>query len=353
MTDEAVRHRVTKCVSWLERLLSASLSEITGRTAVERWRVKIVDGTVLCCPGAVGTDYRMHLCFEAIGQRGCAVRLSDAREAERFTHFEFAAGELVLGDRVYATAKQIAAVKQQVAEVMVRFSFQQLRVFDAGGLPLEWKEALREAQTSGSLSLEAYLKDESGQFLKVYLHTHRLSPEQIQSARRRIRRQASKKGHPPRAETLLLCEWVTVLTTISETELSSQAVLQLYRVRWQIELFIKRLKSILRLGKIRARVGSPLAQVHLLGKMLCAVILEKVAAKRLGVGWTQMTGERQATWFRVWKLMREELVEDHYWDGSVARLALAIDAQGLVGEATKTPITAVATRSRAMAQRED
>ncbi len=58
-----------------------------------------------------------------------------------------------------------------------------------------------------------------------------------------------------------------------------------------------------------ARVGSQLARVHLLAKMIYALLLETVAVERLGNHWTQMTTGRRGTWFRVWKLLNDELTE--------------------------------------------
>lgn len=79
--------------------------------------------------------------------------------------------------------------------------------------------------------------------------------------------------------------------------------------RWQIEIYIKRLKSILKLGRIRAGKDSSLAKVHILAKMLFAILLEKIAEKRLGIGWTVMSGERRTTWFRIWKMLKDEFIE--------------------------------------------
>jgi IS4 transposase len=42
----------------------------------------------------------------------------------------------------------------------------------------------------------------------------------------------------------------------------------LYRVRWQAELAIKRLKSLLDIDRLRAREHSALAELYLHGKLL-------------------------------------------------------------------------------------
>lgn len=308
LSDEAVRRRWHQCEAWLESLLAETLLANAPRVALPGRRLKIVEGTVLCCPAAVGTDYRGHLCFEAIEQRCGGVKVTNSKGAESFTYFAYEPGDIVLGDRIYGKAKQIVAVQEQGAEVVVRISLQQLRLYDEAGTLIEWQEALIKARDTGQLSLEAFVKEEQGKLTKVYVQGQRLSESEIEKARRSIKKQASKKGHKTRAATLFLCEWITVLTTIAPTELSREVILELYRIRWQIELYMKRLKSILPLGALRAGAESPLAKVHILAKMLYAVWLEKLAAQRVGVNWTMMTSARRGTWFRIWKLMKDEFI---------------------------------------------
>lgn len=157
------------------------------------------------------------------------------------------------------------------------------------------KTAIRKARHAGQLTWEAFVKEANGKLTKVYLQRQRLSPSAIDKARRRIKKGAAKKGHKTYAATFLLCEWITVLTTITPTELAAEVILELYRIRWQIELYIKRLKSILQLGEIRAGRDSALAKVHILAKLLYAILLEKIGAQRVGVEWTRMTSARRGT----------------------------------------------------------
>ncbi len=311
ISDQGVHARLGKCVTWLETLLAQLLFDKSKDVSVSTHRrLKIVDATVLNCPAARGTDYRLHLCYEAISQSSCGVKLTDVKGAERFTHFEYEASDIVLGDRIYGKAKHLIKVKAQGADVVVRQSLQQLRLYTSTGEVIEWQELLIKAQRAGRLLWEAYVRDEAGNQMKVFIVGQRFSEAEIEYARRQIKRSAYDKGHKTRAATLLACEWLTVLTTIAPTELNAELVLQLYRVRWQIELSFKRLKTILRLGQIRAGRGSKLAQVHLLAKMIYALLLETIAVERLGSQWTRMTTTtRRGTWFRVWQMLRDEFTE--------------------------------------------
>jgi hypothetical protein len=304
ISDQGVHARLANCGAWLETLLAQLLCQKATQISVQTGRsLKIVDATILTCPAARGTDYRLHLCYEPLKQASCGVKLTDVKGAERFTHFAYEPLDIVLGDRIYGKAKHIIKVKEQGADVLVRQSLQQLRLYTEMGQVIEWQELLIKAQAVGRLLLEAYIRDAEGGQAKVYVICQRLSAAEIESARRQVKRSASDKGHKTRAATLLACEWLTVLTTIGPEEMSAEMILQMYRVRWQIELYIKRLKSILKLGQLRASRGSELARVHLLAKMIYALLVETISVERFGNHWTQMTRKRRGTWFRVWRMI--------------------------------------------------
>src|SRR5262249_48219705 len=85
-----------------------------------------------------------------------------------------------------------------------------------------------------------------------------------------------------------------------------------------IELLFKRYKSLLDLDRLRARAGSLLGQVWLHGKMLYACLIEQRAQRRCGPDWTRLDSERRGSWWRVWRLVRDELTPlitlSQWWD---------------------------------------
>ena len=69
-------------------------------------------------------------------------------------------------------------------------------------------------------------------------------PESVAQRRRaQVRRKAGKSGHRLSAERLALCAWTVVATNLSVDQASSEEVLILLRVRWQLELLFKSRKS--------------------------------------------------------------------------------------------------------------
>lgn len=170
--------------------------------------------------------------------------------------------------------------------------------------------ALRAARAQPRLSFALQVRDaQSGQAVPGWIHALPLTEQQGNQARRRAYRHARRRGRTPRAQPLFLSEWGLVLTTLPPTELSAEDILELYRIRWQVALLIKRYKSLLGAAKVRAKRGSPLARGYVVGKLLLAVLVERRALARLGNAWTQMICGRPATWWRLWHLSAKEVSE--------------------------------------------
>jgi hypothetical protein len=310
LTDEAVRARLKGCAGWVEQLVKRSLVQSLRLPACPGWRIVICDGTTLTAPGATTGDYRLHLSFDPLTQQVSELLVSDCHAAESLTRFQLGAGSLVLADRLFAKAPALLAVVKQGAQVVVRCSPHYLRLLADDGQSFDLVAALRAAAPQSQLSFALRVADaKSGQSFAAFVHARRLSAEQINRARRRVKAKASKAGRTLKAATLMLCEWVLVLTTLPPEQLSAAVVLELYRVRWQIELLIKRYKSLLAAAALRAPRQSPLAEVWLWGKLLYAVIVERLAVKRCGSPWAQMQRARRATWWRVWQLLSKEIQE--------------------------------------------
>lgn len=98
-----------------------------------------------------------------------------------------------------------------------------------------------------------------------------------------------------------------MFTSLSSEVLSGEVVLGLYRCRWQIELVIKRMKSLININKLRAQRGSKLAEVYLYGKVLYLLLVEHDMRTTFGQEWGGLDGERQGTGWRLYKLLKARL----------------------------------------------
>ena len=158
---------------------------------------------------------------------------------------------------------------------------------------------------SYEICIPVWSANQQGDYVEAWVHARRLPVEKRAEARRQCRKR-SKNGNP-KQETLMYCEWQMVLTTIPPEVLETKTIGALYGLRWQIEIFIKRLKSLLDIDKLRCPEGSILNEVWLYGKLLFTTLLIKRTDKTFSVDGIKPEKPRKATPWRFWKAIRNEM----------------------------------------------
>ena len=107
----------------------------------------------------------------------------------------------------------------------------------------------------------------------------RLPKDKAKEAQKRVRRE---HGKSITKEMLEAANYVVVFTTAPSSRLDTVKVLELYRLRWQVELFIKRDKSI---GDLD---GVPNFKPETIYSWICAktlllLIARKIASSRVAI----------------------------------------------------------------------
>ena len=306
ITDQAVAERLRACGPWVQALLRRMFPRAAVETLPPERRVVVIDASSIQAPGATGTDHRLHIAMDLRTLQFVEVLVSDVHMGETLKHFTLRAGDVALADRGYAHAQGMEGAVKQGADIIVRLNPFSVVLCDANGQPMILEKALKRQPPETLRTLPVLIQASGGQStVQGWVHAYRLSAEQAGRARHKCR-QRHKKG-APKAESLWLAGWVLVFPTLAPAVLSAQTIMRLYRCRWQIEIAIKRWKSILSVDALRAKARSPLAAVWLHGKLLYALLLERRMRRRVGDHWSQLDHERVATGWRVWGMLQEEL----------------------------------------------
>jgi hypothetical protein len=221
------------------------------------YRVRAIDATTVSVPGSVGTDWRLHFGINLESLQCDFFEVTDAHGGETFRRIPVAPGDLLLGDRVYATPPGIAHVVAAGGHVLARVNHKALPLFDIRGKPLRLAERLRSVKVGQCRQWSALVRhgpcDYRGRLVAVKRSRWSACLE-----RRALRKRAAKKQK-----------------RLSRAVLDATAVLNWYRCRWQIELCFKRMKSIIGLGELpKKRKDSCRAWLH--GKLLVALLLERL-----------------------------------------------------------------------------
>jgi hypothetical protein len=126
-------------------------------------------------------------------------------------------------------------------------------LLDEHGQRLDVVAWLRESQ--GGTQSRAVAFDDQGQRFHGRLIACALPPEAAERARAKARKKVSKQQRQLKEQTLLLAGWLLVFSSLPVARWSDEQVLTLYRARWQVELLIKRMKSVLGLAQLRGKTA--------------------------------------------------------------------------------------------------
>ena len=307
ITDSSMAERLAACRPWVQAMLAKRLQTNAVATLPAPWRFLVIDGSHVQGPGAQGTQYRLHICMALVQLQFVAITVTDQQTGASLVHFPLGPGDIALADRGDAYATPIVETVRKQAAVILRRSPAHLPVYDGDGQRVDLMQGLREHPWETSRSIDVRGQAPSLGEVRGPIHAYRLSEEQANLARQRIRTQSRKTGRTPKDTTLFWAGWVLVFTTVAPSRLGAKTSSALSRVRGPIEIAIQRWNSVLDVGKLRAREGSPLAEVWLLGKLLYAVMVERRARRKCGADWSRLDKERRGTFWRVWKLIQDEV----------------------------------------------
>ena len=110
------------------------------------------------------------------------------------------------------------------------------------------------------------------------LVTWRKSEVQAEETRGRLLKDARKRGKTPDRRSLEAAGYVLLLTSLPKADFLPDDVLALYRLRWQIELAFKRMKSLAGLDALPAKKPK-LACAWIYAKLIAVLLAERIAGQ--------------------------------------------------------------------------
>jgi hypothetical protein len=287
VSDVALLKRLRGCGAWFEWMtremaagmalpLAAQGGLLAGR------RVRLIDGSSVCEPGATGSTWRLHYALNLHTLSCDEVHVSDAGVGENLTLFDIRAGDVIMADRGFARRAGLRHAVRRQADVVLRMSLTLLPLHDRRGRPLDLLPQLRTLAIGQAGSWPARVQDEHGA-IDVRVCAYKKTAAQTLAAQQAIEQEARKKQRRVLPQTLEAAGYVIVLTTLAEP--GAAAIMEFYRRRWQVELAFKRLKSLLQLGHLK-KSDPDGAKAWLQGKLLVACLIEKLI----------LTAERFSPW---------------------------------------------------------
>jgi hypothetical protein len=277
ISDVALLKRLRASEPWL-RFLTAKMTDLDESGLLQRLsarrQLRAVDATTVEEQGGAGTDWRVHYTLRLPDLSCDFFELTDAHGGETYRRIPVKQGDLLLGDRGYSNAPGVAAVRGAGGDVLVRWNSFSFPLKTMEGEAFEPLKELSQLPKRGAREWAVSFTHE-GRRYTGRLCAIRKNAVAAQRTREKMRREASKKQKQVNDEALKLAEFVMVFTTASSKELTTREVLELYRVRWQIELRFKHLKSLLGLGCL-PKYDEASCRAWIQAKLLCGLLIERL-----------------------------------------------------------------------------
>lgn len=285
ISDVALLKRLRSSEQWLWALCKSLFLENSEEDSVRspsKVQFKSVDGSIIREPGKTGSQWLLHYALRMPSLECAEFTLlpSKGNEAkgESFKNFSVERGDCLIGDRVYANAPGIFHVANKGGHVLVRINTGSLILQTPSGKPFELLEKVRLLEEAGETQeWEAQVPDpdEKDRALIGRVIAVRKTQTATDAAIKKLKRDASKKQYQLKPETLEYAKYVMIYTDLRAEQLDTLDVLTWYRMRWQIELLFKRLKSLARAGHL-PKYDDSSARSWLYGKFLVCLLTEKL-----------------------------------------------------------------------------
>lgn len=287
VSDVALLKRLRGAADWLEAIVAAVLTERQigrhqGEPALGTRDLVLVDGTAISQPGSKGTDWVLHSRYKpsAGGTGGfTGFALTDGSGGETLSRHTFNPGEIVVADRAYARGKSLRHVLASQADFIVRAGWRSLALRDEAGGSLDLLPQLKDLAPGATTDLHVHMAVD-GALLPVRLVVQARLDAAMPAALKRVARKVKKNGHKgdPRGQDA--ARYMIVATSLDDGDYPAADILALYKLRWQIELAFKRLKSLLNIDRLPAK-SPDLARTWLNAHLLLALLIDDMTQQLL------------------------------------------------------------------------
>ena len=281
LADPSLLERLCKAAPWLGDIVAALIAE-QAKVPAGRWagyRLRALDGTSICQPGADRTTWRLHVGYDLATGQVDQLELTDLHGAENLQRLTYRPGDIVLADRCYARPRDLRPVIDAGADFIVRTGWNSLRLLQPNGEIFDLFAALAAlAEQEGEVQVRIHEGTVAAAPLILRLVIRRKDPEQAEAELKRLRKDAKKRGKQPDPRSLEAAKYILLLTSLPIDVFSPNDILTLYRFRWQIELAFKRFKSLAGLDALPAK-NPELARAWIYARLIVAIIAEQIAGQ--------------------------------------------------------------------------
>lgn len=281
ISDVAFMKRFSNCNEWIKWILTAIQSSTSGviqytiPDCLAKYRILAVDASDVVEKGASGRIFRLHFALD-IGKMHAAIyKITSNSVGEHLRNFDLSQDDLVIADRIYSSITGIEYCLSRKCQYIARMRANSFKPYDSNGKQLDLL-SIMDGKDDGEVF--AFMRKErgenAGQLLPVRICFKRKDKNALDSTRKKMKRKESKKQTTISPSAYKFNEYIVMATSL-DSSISYKEIIELYRFRWQVELYFKRLKSILGYGELPKKSDKSIFS-WLNGKLMIALLIESI-----------------------------------------------------------------------------
>ena len=274
----AVYNRIRKSGDWLQWLCEHICRRAGLIVAKPQWlknkRVNIVDGSEEVKCGVRRQCHMLHYSLELFTLAAGELLVTDRKTGEKLANFKrFGKGDIVMGDRIYGNIPGIAYLRQMNAGYVLRINRRGFHLVNGKNQKIDLKQRLSRLKEGKTADIRGKCKID-GRYEPIRICAFRKDAASEKAGLKRISKTNQRKqgGKAVTEEQRENNKYIMVATSLGK-EASAEQVLELYRLRWQIEIAFKRLKSLFRYNDLPSR-NPRSVKAWFYGKLLLAALCE-------------------------------------------------------------------------------
>lgn len=281
MSDVAFMKRFEKCGNWFKKINEDLASECLVEYQKPEWlkdkSVVAIDASDVVEKGSTGRTYRLHFALDIYKMASVEHKITDVKTGESICNFNVNSNQLIVADRGYSTIRGIEHCIKNNADYIIRLRKNSFTVRTKDAEKIDLLSIFSALKHGECADLCAFATNLHGKKIPIRICAMRKTKEAIEDTRKKLKRKESKNQCKISDETKSFNEYIVVVTNVDET-VSANEILELYRLRWQVEIYFKRLKSIMDFGELpKRRPDSVIAWLN--GKLMVALLIEIMIAK--------------------------------------------------------------------------
>ena len=284
ISDVAFMKRFSNCNEWFKWILAAIQNTTPGiiRYSVPEklsgYRILAVDASDVVEKGASGRIFRLHFALNIGNMQAALYNITSNSVGEHLRNFDLAKDDLVIADRIYSSITGIEYCLNKGCHYIARMRANSFKPYNSEGKQLELLTFMAGKEHG---ELNAFVRKErgenAGKLIPVRICFKKKDKEAMDSTRKKMKRIESKKQTSISKATYAFNEYIVVCTSLNSSITDSE-IIELYRYRWQVELYFKRLKSILGYGELPKKSEKSIYS-WLNGKLMIALLIESIIGK--------------------------------------------------------------------------